>query len=171
MDTGVILSNNWFIEIYKAVKKIDGVVWYGDSSEAANPEYVIAKCNEIIYREDLDRRMKHSSYFITRAPKTSNCLFTRKILEEVNGFDTNLNSNEDVEIGYRIWMKGKKIVYIPNAKSKNMHRTQIRSKMKRRWEEGKSLAYNKRKHEKYPINWSMYVLLPYSCFKRFFTWG
>jgi cellulose synthase/poly-beta-1,6-N-acetylglucosamine synthase-like glycosyltransferase len=171
VDTGVILSNYWLKEMYKAEKKIGGDVWYGDGSKAINPESLIAKSEEIEYIEDHNRLVKQGSYTITRGLNTSSCLFRRKALEEVDGFDINLPFNEDCEIGYRIWKNGGKIVYVSNAKSKNTHRTKFWSKIKRSWEGGKGLAYNKCKHREYPINWIMYLLLPYSCCKRFFIWG
>jgi hypothetical protein len=36
VDTGIVLSKNWLIEIYKAITTMGGDVWYGDDSKAGN---------------------------------------------------------------------------------------------------------------------------------------
>ena len=170
-DVGVTLSNNWLIEIHKAIISVGGDVWFGDSSKAGNPEYLLAKCSEIEYVEESERLASQGAYLIVRSTGTSNILFRRSILENVNGFDVNLPFCEDREIGYRIWKIGGKIYFVNNAKATNMHRIRLRDTLKKNWEKGLGVAYIKNKHINYPIGWKIYLLLPYSCVKRIFTWS
>jgi hypothetical protein len=171
VDTGIILSSNWLIDIHKAITTVGGDVWYGDDSKAGNSDNLIAKCSEIEYSEYADRLIKQGPYVVMHALNTSNCLFRRSILEKVDGFDVNLPFCEDSEIGYRIWKSHGKIVFVYHAKCTNMHRSRFRDKIKQSWEFGLGSAYIKRKHPKFPIRWRMYILLPYSVIKRIFTWG
>lgn len=171
VDTGVVLSDDWLVEMHNAMKNVSGDVWFGDSSEAGNLGYLIAKCREIEISGRNDRLGNIGNYVKVRALDTSNSIFSRKILEKVDGFDVNLPFREDTEIGYRIVKTGGEIFYVHKAKATNTHRIRFRAKIKQSWEDGLGLAYIKRKHRNYPIHWSTYILLPYSCIKRIFTWG
>ncbi len=171
VDTGVSLSNNWLVEMHMAIKNIDGDVWFGNSSEAANSKHFLAKCSEIEFKDENDRLCKKDVYVPVRSLNTSNIIFKRKILEKINGFDVHLPFCEDTEIGYRITKIGGKIIYVCNAKATNIHRIKLYCKLKQNWERGLGQAYIKNKHPKYSIHLIMYILLPYSCIKRIFTWS
>jgi cellulose synthase/poly-beta-1,6-N-acetylglucosamine synthase-like glycosyltransferase len=171
VDTGVVLSNDWLVEMHKAMKIVGGDVWFGDSSEAGNPRYLMAKCREIEISEVNDRFGRISNYVQVQALDTSNSVFRRNILEKVEGFDVNRPFGEDREISYRIIKTGGEIFYVHKAKATNTHRTRFRAKLKQSWEVGRSIAYIMREYRNIPIHWGTYILLPYSCIKRIFTWG
>ena len=45
-----------------------------------------------------------------------NMAISKKLFDELNGFDEKLRYNEDTDLCYRITVKGYKIIYVPNAK-------------------------------------------------------
>lgn len=45
-----------------------------------------------------------------------NMAISKKLFDEVNGFDEKLRYNEDTDLCYRITSKGHKIIYVPDAK-------------------------------------------------------
>jgi cellulose synthase/poly-beta-1,6-N-acetylglucosamine synthase-like glycosyltransferase len=171
VDTGVVLSNNWLLEIHKAIISVGGDVWFGDSSKAGNPEHLIAKCSEIEYREYANHLRKNGKHVIVSRLNSSNCLFRREILEKVNGFDVNLPFSEDIEIGHRIWKNKGKIIYVYDAKCSNTHRNNLKDRLKQSWKYGVGNSYIRCKHKDFPMRWSMFILLPYSCVKRVIIWG
>lgn len=171
VDTGICLSPEWLEIILKSMEDVGGEVWYGDDSKAGNPSSIIARCSEIGYTEYVNRLRKKGKYVDMPSLNTSNCLFTRRVLEKVNGFNIKLPFCEDSEIGYRISKKGFRITFVPDANCTNIHRNTLYSKLKQSWEFGIGTYYIRRDIPNFPIKWLMYIILPYSILKRILIWG
>jgi len=69
---------------------------------------------------------------------TMNLLLKRNVLEEAGGFDENLSSQYDTDLGFRITNKGYKIVYEPNAKCYHFNRTTVRAYFRQQLQYGKN---------------------------------
>lgn len=171
IDTGIVLPLEWFEIILKAKEDIGGEVWYGNDSKSGNPSNLIARCSEIGAMEYVNRLSKKGRYVDMPSLNTSNCLFTRRVLEEVQGFDVNLPFCEDSDIGHRIWKKGFRITFVPDAKCTNIHRDTLYSKLKQSWNFGVGSFYIRNKDPSFPFKLLMYVILPYSILKRIIFWG
>ena len=78
---------------------------------------------------------------------TSNISLPRSYLLETGGFDEDFKHAvwEDVEIGYRLWMAGVRIVYEPRARVFHHHRVTLEDYLKRQYRLGLmgSLLYRK----------------------------
>ncbi len=79
---------------------------------------------------------------------TSNISISRKYLELAGAFDTDFTEAvwEDVELGYRIWRSGVRIVYNPRAVTYHHHRVDIKDYIQRQIRAGKAAAVLYKKH-------------------------
>ena len=69
---------------------------------------------------------------------TMNLLLKRSVIEEAGGFDENLSSQYDTDLGFRITNKGYKIVYEPSAKCYHFNRTTVRAYFRQQLQYGKN---------------------------------
>ncbi|MCW3997328.1 MAG: glycosyltransferase, partial [Candidatus Bathyarchaeota archaeon] len=79
---------------------------------------------------------------------TMNLLMKKSILEEIGGFDENLPSQYDTDLGFRISNKGYKILLNSKAKCYHFNRTSIRSYFKQQLQYGKNTLKLYFKHHK-----------------------
>lgn len=77
---------------------------------------------------------------------TVNSCIKRKIVNELGGFDENLKSCEDQDIGFRIVKKGYKIRYSPEAIVYNKETTQLFEYVKKRVRDLRELKKVKRRY-------------------------
>ncbi|MEM2081868.1 MAG: glycosyltransferase [Candidatus Bathyarchaeia archaeon] len=77
---------------------------------------------------------------------TMNLLMKKQIIEEVGGFDENLPSQYDTDLGYRITRRGYKILFDPNAKCYHFNRPTLRSYFRQQLQYGKNTAKLYLKH-------------------------
>jgi glycosyltransferase involved in cell wall biosynthesis len=79
---------------------------------------------------------------------TSNISIPKKYLELAGTFDTDFTEAvwEDVELGYRIWRSGVRIIYNPRAITYHHHQVDIKNYIKRQLRAGKAAAILYRKH-------------------------
>lgn len=79
---------------------------------------------------------------------TSNISIPKKYLELAGTFDTDFTEAvwEDVELGYRIWKSGVRIVYNPRALTYHHHRVRLQDYINRQIRAGKAAAILYRKH-------------------------
>ncbi|MCW4045783.1 MAG: glycosyltransferase [Candidatus Bathyarchaeota archaeon] len=79
---------------------------------------------------------------------TMNLLMKKSVIEEAGGFDENLPSQYDTDLGFRITRMGYKIVYEPNAKCYHYNRTTVRAFFKQQRQYGKNTLKLYFKHGK-----------------------
>jgi cellulose synthase/poly-beta-1,6-N-acetylglucosamine synthase-like glycosyltransferase len=71
---------------------------------------------------------------------TMNLLLKKKILTEVGGWDENLPSQYDTDLGYRITRRGYKFAYEPKAKCYHFNRPTLKTYFKQQLQYGKNTA-------------------------------
>ena len=69
---------------------------------------------------------------------TMNLLLKKEVIEEVGGWDENLPSQYDTDLGFRISAKGYKIAYEPNAVCYHYNRSTIRAYFRQQLQYGKN---------------------------------
>jgi len=69
---------------------------------------------------------------------TMNLLLRKHVIEEAGGFDENLPSQYDTDLGFRITSKGYKIMYEPGAKCYHFNRTTLRAYYRQQLQYGKN---------------------------------
>ncbi|MEM3378033.1 MAG: glycosyltransferase [Candidatus Bathyarchaeia archaeon] len=94
---------------------------------------------------DLKSRYARLKKSVTRVA-TMNLLMKKQIIEEVGGFDENLPSQYDTDLGYRITSRGYKILFDPNAKCYHFNRPTLRSYFRQQLQYGKNTAKLYLKH-------------------------
>ncbi|MEJ2745387.1 MAG: glycosyltransferase [bacterium] len=79
---------------------------------------------------------------------TSNISIPRRYLERAGAFDTDFSEAvwEDVELGYRIWKSGVRIVYNPRAVTYHYHAVDVGDYIRRQIKAGRAAATLYRKH-------------------------
>lgn len=77
---------------------------------------------------------------------TMNLLMKKHVIEEVGGFDENLPSQYDTDLGFRITSRGYKILFDPNAKCYHFNRPTLGSYFRQQLQYGKNTAKLYLKH-------------------------
>jgi len=77
---------------------------------------------------------------------TMNLLLKKSVIEEVGGFDENLPSQYDTDLGFRITSRGYKILFEPDAKCYHFHRSTVKSYFRQQLQYGKNTAKLYLKH-------------------------
>ncbi|MCX8153269.1 MAG: glycosyltransferase [Candidatus Bathyarchaeota archaeon] len=94
---------------------------------------------------DLKSRYARLKKSVTRVA-TMNLLMKKHIIEEVGGFDENLPSQYDTDLGFRITSRGYRILFDPNAKCYHFNRATLRSYFRQQLQYGKNTAKLYLKH-------------------------
>ncbi|MDP2939185.1 MAG: PqqD family peptide modification chaperone [Candidatus Omnitrophota bacterium] len=81
---------------------------------------------------------------------TYNAIYRRQVLEEVGLFDSLFITNEDVDLSWRIFLKGYQLNYVPEAKVYHKYRDRLSDFFKQFFEYGYTRSYLLQKH-KYSI--------------------
>ncbi len=85
---------------------------------------------------ELQDRYERMPRKITRVA-TMHVVYKKAVLEEIGGFDEDLKTGYDGEIGYRIKKAGYQIINIPGAKVWHNHRANLWGFLKQQYEYGK----------------------------------
>ena len=94
---------------------------------------------------DLKNRYARLKKYVVRVA-TMNLLLKKSVIEEVGGFDENLPSQYDTDLGFRITSKGFKVVYEPNAKCYHFHRSTVNGYFRQQLQYGKNTTKLYLKH-------------------------
>ncbi len=86
---------------------------------------------------DIANRYTRIRKYATRIA-TMNLIFRKNIIEEVGGFDEDLPSQYDTDLGYRITTKNYKIAYEPNAKCYHFNRQTLGDYFRQQLQYGKN---------------------------------
>jgi cellulose synthase/poly-beta-1,6-N-acetylglucosamine synthase-like glycosyltransferase len=101
--------------------------------ETWNPENAWAR--SIGY--DMKNRYARLEKYTVRIA-TMNLLLRKHVIEEAGGFDENLPSQYDTDLGFRITSNGYKIMYEPSAKCYHFNRTSLRAYCRQQLQYGKN---------------------------------
>jgi cellulose synthase/poly-beta-1,6-N-acetylglucosamine synthase-like glycosyltransferase len=94
---------------------------------------------------DLKSRYARLKKYVVRVA-TMNLLLKKSVLEEVGGFDENLSSQYDTDLGFRITQKGYRILFEPKAKCYHFNRSTVRGYFRQQMQYGKNTAKLYLKH-------------------------
>jgi cellulose synthase/poly-beta-1,6-N-acetylglucosamine synthase-like glycosyltransferase len=86
---------------------------------------------------DLKNRYSRLKKYVVRVA-TMNLLLKKSVIEAVGGFDENLPSQYDTDLGFRITSRGYKVVYEPSAKCYHFHRPTVRGYFRQQLQYGKN---------------------------------
>jgi GT2 family glycosyltransferase len=75
-----------------------------------------------------------------------NLLMKKSIIEELGGFDENLPSQYDTDLGFRITSRGYKILFEPDAKCYHFNRSTVRAYFRQQLQYGKNTTKLYLKH-------------------------
>ncbi len=117
IDSDAFPKKNWLKELLNGFQ--ENVVSVG----GPNLVPIDSGKNEKIFDEVLELISVFGSNYVKNSDKiievkhnpSCNSAYTKKILEEMKGFNETLSSNEDPELDFRIKKTGKKIVFNPKA--------------------------------------------------------
>jgi cellulose synthase/poly-beta-1,6-N-acetylglucosamine synthase-like glycosyltransferase len=101
--------------------------------ETWNPENAWAR--SIGY--DIKNRYARLGKYAIRVA-TMNLLLKKSVIQDAGGFDENLPSQYDTDLGFRITSKGYKIAYEPSAKCYHFNRTTVRAYFRQQLQYGKN---------------------------------
>ena len=96
---------------------------------------------------DLKNRYARLKKYVVRVA-TMNLLLKKSIIEEVGGFDENLPSQYDTDLGFRITSRGYKILFEPSAKCYHFNRSTVSSYFRQQLQYGKNTVKLYFKHSK-----------------------
>jgi len=86
---------------------------------------------------DLKNRYARLKKYVVRVA-TMNLLLKKSVIEAVGGFDENLPSQYDTDLGFRITSRGYKVIYEPSAKCYHFHRSTVSGYFRQQLQYGKN---------------------------------
>jgi cellulose synthase/poly-beta-1,6-N-acetylglucosamine synthase-like glycosyltransferase len=96
---------------------------------------------------DLENRYARLKKSVVRIA-TMNLLMKKSAIEEVGGFDEQLPSQYDTDLGFRITSKGYKLLFEPDAKCYHFNRSTVKAFFKQQLQYGKNTVKLYFKHSK-----------------------
>ena len=94
---------------------------------------------------DLKNRYDRLKKYVVRVA-TMNLLLKKSVIEEVGGFDENLPSQYDTDLGFRITSRGYKILFEPSAKCYHFNRSTVSGYFRQQLQYGKNTTKLYLKH-------------------------
>jgi cellulose synthase/poly-beta-1,6-N-acetylglucosamine synthase-like glycosyltransferase len=94
---------------------------------------------------DLKNRYARLKKYVVRVA-TMNLLLKKSVIEAVGGFDENLPSQYDTDLGFRITSRGYKILFEPSAKCYHFNRSTVSGYFRQQLQYGKNTAKLYLKH-------------------------
>jgi cellulose synthase/poly-beta-1,6-N-acetylglucosamine synthase-like glycosyltransferase len=94
---------------------------------------------------DLKNRYARLKKYVVRVA-TMNLLLKKSVIETVGGFDENLPSQYDTDLGFRITSRGYKILFEPNAKCYHFNRSTVSGYFRQQLQYGKNTTKLYLKH-------------------------
>jgi cellulose synthase/poly-beta-1,6-N-acetylglucosamine synthase-like glycosyltransferase len=108
------------------------------------------KCTSWLRSMDIERRNAGRGTF-TRLANGPNSAFRRSLLLEIGGFDPNWFHAEDTEVSYRIWRRGYRIRYVPEAVVNHIPEQDWRTFSKKRYRDAKAFTRMLRRYSRSAI--------------------
>lgn len=134
VDSDVTVTPNWLRELVRP---------FEDPSVAATTGRTVFlrndKCTSWWRSLDIERRNARRKSD-TRLANGPNCAFRKSVLLEVGGFDPKWYHAEDTEVSYRIWMRGHRIRYVPEAVVHHVPEEDWRDYLRKRYRDAKAFT-------------------------------
>jgi len=132
IDADAKVEPQWLSKLVRHLEepKVAGVSGRIETWNAQNPW-----AKSIGY--ELKNRYRRIGKYTSRIA-TMNLLLKKAVIEEAGGWDENLPSQYDTDLGFRISAKGYKIAYEPNAACYHYNRSTVRTYYKQQLQYGKN---------------------------------
>jgi GT2 family glycosyltransferase len=163
-DADCVARPTWIEKMLACFEHAPDVVGIGGAIERYDPSTIVE-----LYGSNLVNGQKHLSYLpIMPFPYvvTGNAGFRKEPLLEIGGFDEELLSGNDVDICYKLGLKGYKISLCPGAIVAHENRKSIRQHFKRFFRYGTYQSLLFKKYQKYTRKKIVFDLYPFRCFRR-----
>ena len=140
IDSDAKVEKEW---LNKLVACLDDLQVAGVSGGIENWNTENAWARSIGY--DLKNRYDRLKKYVVRVA-TMNLLLKKSVIEEVGGFDENLPSQYDTDLGFRITSRGYKILFEPSAKCYHFNRSTVSGYFRQQLQYGKNTTKLYLKH-------------------------
>ena len=140
VDSDVKVEREW---LNKLISRLDGPQVAGVSGDIETWNTENAWARSIGY--DLKSRYARLKQYVVRVA-TMNLLLKKSVIEEVGGFDENLPSQYDTDLGFRITSRGYRMLFEPAAKCYHFHRSTVKGYFRQQLQYGKNTAKLYLKH-------------------------
>jgi cellulose synthase/poly-beta-1,6-N-acetylglucosamine synthase-like glycosyltransferase len=163
-DADCVASSTWIEKMLACFERTPDVVGVGGTIERYAPATVVE-----LYGSNLVNGQRRLNYLpIMPFPYIvmGNAGFRRKSLIEIGGFDEELLSGNDVDICYKLGLKGYKISLCLDAIVSHENRKSIRQHFKRFFRYGTYQSLLFKKYQKYTRKTIVFDLYPFRCFRR-----
>ena len=134
VDSDVTVTRDWLQKL---------VLPFSDSTVAAVAGQTIFrnndKCASWMRSVDIARRNARRRTY-TRLANGPNCAFRRNVLLEIGGFNPQWYHAEDTEVSYRIWHRGLRIQYVPEAVVYHVPEDNWRTYVRKRYRDAKAFT-------------------------------
>jgi len=140
VDSDAKVEKEWLNKLVKHLTDTQ-VAGVSGGIETWNTENALAR--SIGY--DLKNRYSRLKKYVMRVA-TMNLLLKKSVIEEVGGFDENLPSQYDTDLGFRISSKGYRILFEPDAKCYHFNRSTVTGYFRQQLQYGKNTAKLYLKH-------------------------
>lgn len=143
IDEDCIADSHWLENILKGYtgEEVAGV---GGKVIGFNPKGVLERYQNHLFTPKPENGLLN-------AINTSNASYRRSVIEEVGGFDEDLKTNEDTDLGYRVRMKGYVLKYEQNAIVYHKHRASVGELFCREFNLGKGTMLMSFKYSKWNL--------------------
>lgn len=108
VDCDVILDPNWLDELHRTVVLNDHTGGQGRIFPATKKRSFFSDYREYLIRSQTQGRFCHldAEHFFYPMINSAACLYRKIDLLAVDGFDVELESHEDIDLTWRLWMRG-----------------------------------------------------------------
>ena len=123
---------------------------YNNDSVGCVGGAIISYTPKTLVEKYIDRKkLLTQEHFLCCGPViTSNTSYRRSILLEMSGFDPDLKTCEDGELGMRVKLHGYKLIYIKEAKIVHKHRSTLKALLKQQYNYATGNAHMHKKYRK-----------------------
>jgi cellulose synthase/poly-beta-1,6-N-acetylglucosamine synthase-like glycosyltransferase len=132
VDSDAKVEPKWLRKLVPHLGELQ-VAGVSGSIETWNAENAWAKCIGYELKNRYQRIGKHTSRIATM-----NLLLKKAVIEEAGGWDENLPSQYDTDLGFRLSAKGYKIAYEPRAVCYHYNRSTLKAYYKQQLQYGKN---------------------------------
>jgi cellulose synthase/poly-beta-1,6-N-acetylglucosamine synthase-like glycosyltransferase len=140
VDSDVTVTRDWLVNLVKPFEDPQIAATTGQTIFLRNE-----KCTSWVRSLDIERRNAGRQEY-TRLANGPNSAFRRDVLLKVGGFNPQWYHAEDTEVSYRIWQRGYRIRYVPEAVVHHVPEEDWRDFLRKRYRDAKAFTRMLVKH-------------------------
>lgn len=174
IDADCIADRKWLTNLIKGFTS-NVVGGCGGEGFSFNPCTLIEKYYNFKYLGSQKRSLTTKELFLPQIA-TFNAAYRRNVLEDVGLFDDSFIANEDIDLSWRVFLKGYQLHYVPESIVYHKHPDRLTDFLKHWFEYGYCVSYLAQKYAgliKKPIvsydDWNKFFFQQVQSTKSFFT--